>query len=149
MAVSWRVRSMGALVRYFRWMLVLPCMIVLIVWSGAGCGGGRQVARISPTEATDLSGEWNDTDSRLVAEKAVRDCLGQAWLNEYTRHNARKPVITVGTIRNRSSDRVDVETFSADFERELLNSGRVRFVASRVSDPRFVRNAGSNRSLRQ
>jgi hypothetical protein len=40
------------------------------------------------------------------------------------------PVVTVGRIRNKTAEHIDTETFTKDFERELLNSGKVKFVAS-------------------
>lgn len=97
----------------------------------AGCGGGTKVYRIDPETQTDLSGRWNDTDARLVAEEMVGDALTRPWLMNFVEKNGKKPVVTVGTIRNMSSEHIDTETFSTDFERELINSGQVRFVASR------------------
>ena len=32
----------------------------------AGCGGPPPVQRIDPNETIDLSGRWNDTDSRFA-----------------------------------------------------------------------------------
>lgn len=97
----------------------------------AGCGGSStQVTRIDPETQTDLSGNWNDTDARLVAQEMITDALGRPWLTDFSSSTGNKPVVTVGTIRNLSSEHIDTETFTSDFERELINSGRVRFVAS-------------------
>jgi len=95
-----------------------------------GCGSSRQVARLDPNSTTDLSGNWNDTDARLVAEEMVKDCLDRPWLTNFIAENGGKPVVTVGRIRNKSTEHIDTETFTTDFERELLNSGKVRFVAA-------------------
>jgi uncharacterized protein (TIGR02722 family) len=96
-----------------------------------GCGGGKQVTRLDPATQTDLSGKWNDTDARLVAEEMVSDCLSRPWLNEFSRTTGNKPVVTVGTIDNLSHEHIATETFIADFERELINSSQVRFVAAK------------------
>lgn len=96
-----------------------------------GCGGGKTVTRIDSTTVTDLSGNWNDTDARLVAQEMISDCLARPWLTNFVAANGKMPVVTVGTIRNNTSEHIDVETFMDDFERELLNSGKVRFVASK------------------
>jgi penicillin-binding protein activator len=108
-------------------LIGLALALVLI----AGCGGGKQVTRLDPNTVTDLSGEWNDTDSRLVAEEMVKDALARPWLSSYATAQNRKPVLTVGTIRNMSSEHINTETFTTDFERELINSAQVRFVASK------------------
>ena len=40
--------------------------LVALVALGSACSP-KQVSRIDPATVTDLSGRWNDTDSRLVA----------------------------------------------------------------------------------
>lgn len=97
----------------------------------AGCGGGQSVTRLDPGETTDLSGRWNETDARLVAEEMIDDALSRPWLVNFVEANAGKPVVTVGTIRNKTEEHIDTEVFTNDFERELINSGSVRFVGSR------------------
>ncbi len=96
-----------------------------------GCGGGKTVTRLDTDTVTDLSGKWNDTDSRLVAEEMISDCLTRVWLTDFAAAQGAKPVVTVGTIRNLSSEHIQMETFISDFERELINSNQVRFVASK------------------
>jgi uncharacterized protein (TIGR02722 family) len=95
------------------------------------CSSHRQVSRLPSDSVTDLSGQWNDTDARLVAEEMVSDCLGKPWLTDYIAAHGQMPVVTVGTIRNESSEHIDTDVFTSDFERELINSQKVRFVASR------------------
>ncbi len=93
-------------------------------------GGGRSIERIEPETQTDLSGRWNDTDARLVAEEMISDCLSRPWLTEFAAEQGRKPVVTVGRIRNRTTEHIDMEVFTKDFERELINSGQVKFVGT-------------------
>ena len=97
-----------------------------------GCGSSRQVSRLDTESVTDLSGRWNDTDARLVAEEMITDCLARTWLSDFMLEKSRRPVVTVGRIRNKSSEHIDTETFTADFERELINSGKVQFVGSKL-----------------
>lgn len=96
-----------------------------------GCGGGKQITRLDPGSQTDLSGKWNDTDSRLVAEEMIGDCLSRPWLTEFAVAQGAKPVVVVGTIDNLSHEHISTETFIADFERELINSSQVRFIAAK------------------
>ena len=95
------------------------------------CGSSREVSRIDPETVIDLSGDWNDSDARLVAEEMISDCITRVWITDFAAANGDKPVVTVGTVRNKSSEHIVTETFTNDFERELINSGKVRFVASR------------------
>jgi len=108
-------------------MLIVLLSAALLV----GCGGGKQITRLDPGSQTDLSGKWNDTDSRLVAEEMIRDCLSRPWLTEFAVAKGAKPVVVVGTIDNLSHEHISTETFIADFERELINSSQVRFIAAK------------------
>ena len=89
------------------------------------------MTRLDPGETTDLSGKWNETDARLTAQKMIEDCLGRVWVIDHVEATGSKPIVTVGTIRNKTNEHIDTEIFTKDFERELINSGRVRFVGSR------------------
>jgi len=106
-------------------------ILLSLVIAGCGGGGGKTVTRVQSDSTMDLSGRWNDTDSRLVAEEMVKDALNQRWIYKY--EEAKKtPTVIVGKITNRSHEHISVETFVKDIERSLLNSGSVEFVASKV-----------------
>lgn len=110
-------------------MLFVTLLVSLLL---TACGGStREVARIDTKEMIDLSGKWNDTDARLVAEEMVEDALKRPWLTDFIQDASRKPVVVVGKIRNKSSEHIAVDVFSNDIERELLNTGKVKFVAEK------------------
>ncbi len=100
----------------------------LVLGGLAACS--TQVERVGVEEVHDLSGNWNDVDSRLVAETMIADALDQRWLREYRRGHDRPPTVIVGEIRNLSHEHINVRTFVADMQRALINSGKVEFVAS-------------------
>ena len=104
------------------WAVILSSLLV------AGCG--TKVTRIDVDETVDLSGAWNDTDSRLVAEEMIADALSHPWTLNFAGQSGRAPVVIVGTVRNFSHEHINMNTFVADMERALVNSGRVEFVAS-------------------
>ncbi|MBA3065973.1 penicillin-binding protein activator LpoB [bacterium] len=97
-----------------------------------GCATTR-VGRMDASEEVDLSGYWNDTDSRLVSEEVIKDCLSRGWLTDFTTSAAKKPRVIVGTVKNQSSEHIATDTFVKDMERELINSGKVIFVAGGTS----------------
>lgn len=89
----------------------------------------RKVTRIDPGEQIDLSGRWNNTDSRLTAEKMIDDVLGDKWVSEYQQSkNGAKPVVIVGFVTNKSTEHIDAETFVKDVEQSFIRSGKVRLV---------------------
>jgi uncharacterized protein (TIGR02722 family) len=91
---------------------------------------GQQVTRVETDTVTDLSGNWNDTDSRLVADEMIQDALSRSWLTRFNRENGKPPTVIVGNVRNLSHEHINTRTFIADMERALINSGEVDFVAS-------------------
>jgi len=104
------------------WAVILSGLLL------AGCG--TQVTRMDADEVVDLSGEWNDTDSRLVAEEMISDALSHPWTSNFAGETGHTPTVIVGSVRNLSHEHINVNTFVADMERALINSGRVEFVAS-------------------
>jgi len=107
--------------------LFMACILLTLL---SGCG--KTVTRVDADSVTDLSGNWNDTDSRLVAEEMIQDVLSRAWLTNFSRAQGKSPTVIVGTVRNLSHEHINTRTFIADMERELINSGQVEFVASAV-----------------
>jgi uncharacterized protein (TIGR02722 family) len=110
-------------------MLIALSLLMLIILA---CAPSVQVTRTSTDQTTDLSGRWNDTDAGLVAQEMIKDVLSRAWYADFlSSHDARKPVVIVGTVRNLSTEHIETDTFISDMERELINSGMVKFVASK------------------
>ena len=102
----------------------------LLLVAATGCVSKR-VTRIETNAVTDLSGRWNDTDSRLVANQLVEQTLGAGWAKRYTdTHGGEAPTVVVGTFANRTLEHIAVGTFVKDIERALITTGAARVVAS-------------------
>ena len=95
----------------------------------AGCSG-KQVTRVNVDEQIDLSGEWNDTDSQKVSAALVSQITASPWVEDFIAEHGKKPVLIIGTIRNKTPEHIAVKTFIADLERQFINGGRVKVVAS-------------------
>ena len=104
--------------------------ILIGILAFSGCGGSKQVTRVDADTTIDLSGRWNDTDSRMVADEIIGDCLSHPWINDHGINTGGKPVVIVGGIRNKSMEHIPVATFITDIERAFINSGKVRTVSS-------------------
>lgn len=115
-------------IRKFRFW---PVVAVSVAFALTGCGHETKVTRVDAGVVTDLSGRWNDTDSRMVAEAMVKDALQYPWLGNFEKANQRQPVVVVGTVLNSSHEHINVQTFITDLERELTNSQKVTFVAGK------------------
>ena len=106
-------------------------IVVCTVLTVAGCGHETKVTRVDAGVVTDLSGRWNDTDSRMVAESMVKEALEYPWLGSFSQAKQRQPVVVVGTVLNNSHEHINVQTFITDLERELTHSQKVTFVAGK------------------
>jgi uncharacterized protein (TIGR02722 family) len=90
------------------------------------------VERVDVGKTTDLSGRWDDTDSRLVSEEMIKDVLSRPWIDRFSKeHGGKAPTVIVGTVTNKSTEHISIQTFTKDLERELTNDGRIQFVASK------------------
>ncbi len=108
--------------------IYLSLTLVLALSILSGCMT-HKVERVDTKEAIDLSGRWNDTDSRMVAEEMVDQVLGGAWINNHLQSSGgEKPVVVVGLVYNKSHEHISAETFIKDVEKAFINSGRVRLV---------------------
>ncbi len=108
--------------------ILLPVtFIAFAAFAFSACS--RKVTRIDPSEQVDLSGRWNNTDSRLVAEDLTKEILGDKWVSGYQNgHNDAKPVVVVGFVSNKSHEHIDAETFMKDVEQSFVKTGKVRLV---------------------
>lgn len=99
----------------------------IIAFLNVSCS--RKVTRIDPGEQIDLSGRWNNTDSRMVAEEMTTTILGDKWMGEHHQnHNGQKPTVIVGFVTNKSHEHIEAETFVKDVEQSFIQSAKVRLV---------------------
>ena len=103
-------------------------MLVAIVAIIQACSSGRQVTRVDPNTQIDISGRWNDTDSKQVAEEMISDALSKPWLSRFNANHNKPPVLIIGDVLNSSHEHISAETFIKDIERAFINSGKVRIV---------------------
>lgn len=94
------------------------------------CNSTKEVTRVEEDAVIDLSGRWNETDSRLVAEEMISDMLLRPWLEEFQKGTGERPKIIVGLIRNKSHEHIATDTYIKDIEKAILNSGKIRLVQS-------------------
>ena len=104
------------------WLVLGFLMLTLTACSTTG-------TRVPPEASADLSGRWNDTDSRLTAEALIKEALARPWSQRFTQVTGRKPIVVVDTVLNRTHEPLNTQTFVKDLERALMRSGQVQSVA--------------------
>ncbi|HKO80888.1 MAG TPA: hypothetical protein VJU78_10855, partial [Chitinophagaceae bacterium] len=106
---------------------ILFALSFLSILFFASCS--HKVIRIDPAEQVDISGRWNNTDSRLVAEDITKTVLGANWLTDYmAAKNGQRPVVIVGFVANKSHEHIEAETFVKDVENSFVTTQKVRLV---------------------
>lgn len=117
---------------------LLSFAIILLI---SACSAPKQVTRVAADTQTDLSGRWNDTDARLVADEMIDDALSKPWLENFRLDNNETPVTMVGRVRNETMEHIDTEVFTKELERAFVNSGMVDVVAglNETADIRQIR----------
>ena len=108
-----------------RSLSLIRLSLLVVTFVTIQCGS---VKRVSTTQVIDLSGRWNDTDARLVAEEMTQDVVKKPWINNFINIYHHQPVLIVGEILNKSHEHIDAEPFIKDIELELINSQSVRIV---------------------
>ena len=110
--------------------LALAAVVVALFASVLGGCGGTKVQNVDPRTEGYISGRWNDSDARAVADDLIPQCLGSPWLPEFRgQHGDQRPRILIADIENNTSEHINIDVFMNELQRVLINSGVVRFVA--------------------
>ena len=122
------------------------CFIALAVTMLTG-SCSRTIKRVDPSTQTDLSGRWNDTDSRLTAEAMIEQMFGNAWAVAFEQKHRQKPVIIVGLVNNKSHEHINTETFIKDLEKAIVNNGSIRLVVAGENREELRRERGAQQDF--
>ncbi|HNR73881.1 MAG TPA: penicillin-binding protein activator LpoB [Cyclobacteriaceae bacterium] len=107
-------------------MRIVYCLLLGLLLTACA----QTVSRVDPGQPIDLSGRWNDTDSRQVAEKMISELLNSPRYKEYAKELGKRPTIIVGLIRNRTSEHIDANAYIKKFEMAIFNSNIADLVES-------------------
>ncbi len=110
--------------KFFRFTSLV--IAALVLWS---CGPSQQVSRVDPGSQSDLSGKWNDTDARMVAEDMTSDILSAVWLQNWLQAESESPVLIVGKVNNNTTEHIRTDIFIKEMERAIVNSQKAQIVA--------------------
>ncbi|MBI4677966.1 MAG: penicillin-binding protein activator LpoB [Elusimicrobia bacterium] len=138
----------------FYWPFLFIFIAAGILPAATGCGASTKVQRMDVDEVKDISGKWNDADSKMVADEMIQDCLSRPWLGKAKEAKGAEPTVIVGAVRNQSHEHINTDTFVENLQRALINSGDVEFVASKgergeVRDERLDQDANASEETRK
>jgi uncharacterized protein (TIGR02722 family) len=104
-------------------------IIVSLIVALSACASSS-VKRLESDQEMALTDQWNDTDSKLVAEEMITDMLSYSWLKNYNNPQRERPTVIIQRIRNKSHQHIAIDTFVNEFKRTLIRSGKIDFVVS-------------------
>jgi len=106
-------------------------LLSFIVFQLTGCTT-VSVEPMSLIQPNSLNREWNDYDAMATSQELVYECLRLRWRDDFIKEQGRNPRIMVGPVMNDTPDAIGSESFLKYLEREVMDSGKVVFIA--VSD---------------
>jgi len=112
--------------------LVVIFVSVFTLVIASGCSTTREVRRVGLEVDIQLSGKWNDADSRLVSNEMISSCLKSPWIERF--HSEKKrdsPVVVVGQFVNNTDEHINPGPLLKDMERAFIESGNVRVVTNK------------------
>lgn len=97
-----------------------------------GCGG-KTITRTEAGAAKDLSGKWNDVDTKNTASEIVSKAMKAPWPDNFQAEHKRKPIIVIGKfpVRTNGDENINTSLITNALEEEFINSGKIRV----LSDP--------------
>lgn len=119
---------------------IIVASLALIAVAGVGGVGGchpqRDVTRVDPNTVIDLDYRFSADDARFTYQAMVNDAMYRTWIDRwYQGHAGAKPVVVIGPVKNETQDYINTKLFTDNWQRELLNADRVRFVAGKEQRP--------------
>lgn len=107
---------------------IISLSVLIGLFMSSCLSSKRTVERISPDQQIDLSGRWNDTDSKMVAEALIDQVLNEPWIDKFRQQTGEKPVVIAGLVKNKSHEHINAETFVKDIEKAIVKNQSVRLV---------------------
>lgn len=108
--------------------MISRSLLILVVLTVCSCS--RSVTRVEPAKEINLSGRWNDSDSRLVADKMISDLTNSERFKEYVKTKGSKPAIIIGLVKNKTSEHIDADNYIKKLEAAIFNANIANLVES-------------------
>lgn len=112
--------------RRIAWLAV----VIVALAAVAGCSAQKEVVRTDPGQQIDLSGNWNDSDAQQVSAALADQIQRGPWVENFLAEKGKKPTLIVAPVRNKTAEHIATKTLVDQLERDFINGGRVRVVAS-------------------
>jgi PBP1b-binding outer membrane lipoprotein LpoB len=108
----------------------IPVLALLFFCS---CSSAPKVSRLDAAEQTDLSGNWNDSDVRLVCDSLLSQAFDaprvDSFIKEFKGKNGGAlPTVIVGRFRNNSDEHINTQLIAGIMRTAIIADGKLDFV---------------------
>lgn len=107
-----------------RVVVAFLCVTSSMLMYGCASTGNKGYSDVS--EKLVVGHRWSDTDNQESAKAIVEKALTSPWI----RKAKGLPTVGVGRVRNLTSEEIDTESLVNFMQDELINSGKVSFIAN-------------------
>ena len=105
------------------------CLFLICSLFFVSCGSTSVKRYDAKDNVKDLSGYWNENDVTIVCNTFIESCIQSKRIANFQKDNGRAPVVIIGTIKNKSVERIDTSILSKRFQNVIINDGTLEFVA--------------------
>lgn len=105
------------------------CLFLICSLFFVSCGSTSVKRYDAKDNVKDLSGYWNENDVTIVCNTLIESCIQSKRIANFQKDNGRAPVVIIGTIKNKSVERIDTSILSKRFQNAIINDGTLEFVA--------------------
>ncbi len=109
---------------------ILFFLFVISVCLFTGGCASTKIKRVAADKQIDVSGNWNDTDIRLVCESLIDECVKSRMITDWRKKYGKPPLVKLGEIMNFSDEHIDTTIIADKFRNAIINSGELKFVSS-------------------
>jgi len=103
---------------------LLPIMLAAVL--AAGCA--KDTVRYGDAKGVEtVTNQFGSTDLQMIAESMTRSLLNSQVVTD-----AKRPVMTVQEVKNKTSEYIDTRSITDSIRTELQKSGRVRFAVDQA-----------------
>jgi penicillin-binding protein activator len=113
-----------------KWMKKMSVMILLLSVFGLAAGCTVSTRAVSPDEELNYDETYNFTDKKKIVKTLVESLTTKPPLGGAT----DRPILIVYGIANRTSEHISTSGISDEIRKEILQSGKARFVSKENRD---------------
>lgn len=119
-------------------LLIIVSISVILIPSCASTRSNTRVKTVQDNDSenrSELSGKWNDADSKSTADTLIQQMLTAPWYAEALEalEDDKKPMVLIGQIKLKANEHIKTEDFINNMKTALISSRKIRFASTKAN----------------